>query len=295
MGHHHDHHHHHHSGSSNLLTAFFLNLFFAVVELIGGWYTNSMAIMSDALHDLGDSISLGLSWYFEKISKKGRNHEYSYGFKRFNVLGAIINSVILTTGSVLIVVEAIPRLFDPVMPNTKGMIILSFAGLAVNGFAALKISKGESLNQKVAYLHLMEDILGWAATLIMSVVLYFRALPILDPILSILIACYVLYNVIKNIKASLSIILQATPREIDPQKIEASILAYDEVSEVHDCHIWTMDGNYHILSIHVITKNAMSMTEIASLKTTIKEKLKQLNINHVTLEFELPEENCQPC
>jgi cobalt-zinc-cadmium efflux system protein len=291
MGHHH---HHHHSGK-NLRTAFFLNLFFAIVELIGGWYTNSMAIFSDALHDLGDSLSLGLSWYFDKVSHRDRNAEYSYGFKRFNVLGAIINSIILTTGSVLIVVEAIPRLFNPVMPQTEGMILLAIGGLIINGIAAYRISKGHSLNERVAFLHLMEDLLGWAATLLVAIILHFRAIPVLDPVLSVLIAGYVLFNVFKNLKASLSIILQATPKEIDPKLIESSILSFDEVKDVHDCHIWTMDGNYHILSIHVITKESLDMHEIGSLKSAIKEKLKDLKINHTTLEFELPEEDCQPC
>jgi cobalt-zinc-cadmium efflux system protein len=292
MGHSHSHHHH---SSKNIKAAFFLNLLFAIIELIGGWYTNSMAILSDALHDLGDSLSLGVSWYFEKISKKERDNNFSYGYKRFSVLGAIVNSIILTTGSILIVVEAIPRLFDPVMPKTEGMMLLAIGGLIVNGIAAYRLSKGHSLNERVVYLHLMEDVLGWAATLIVALVLHFRAIPMLDPLLSILIAGYVLFNVYRNIKASVSIILQVTPEEIDPVCIENAIKAISEVKDVHDCHIWTMDGDYHILSIHVVISNTLDLSQISELKERIKTKLKDHKIDHITLEFEIPEENCMPC
>jgi cobalt-zinc-cadmium efflux system protein len=292
MGHNHSHHHH---SSKNIKAAFFLNLLFAIIELIGGWYTNSMAILSDALHDLGDSLSLGVSWYFEKISKKERDSNFSYGYKRFSVLGAIVNSIILTTGSILIVIEAIPRLFDPVMPKTEGMMLLAIGGLIVNGIAAYRLSKGHSLNERVVYLHLMEDVLGWAATLIVALVLHFKAIPLLDPLLSILIAGYVLFNVYRNIKASISIILQVTPEEIDPECIENAIKAIPEVMDVHDCHIWTMDGDYHILSIHVVISNALDLSQISELKERIKTKLKDHKIDHITLEFEIPEENCMPC
>lgn len=294
MSHPHTYHHAHHS-SKNLKAAFFLNLLFAFIELIGGWYTNSMAILSDALHDLGDSLGLGLSWYFDKISKKEKDRYYSYGYNRFNVLGAIINAIILTTGSILIVIESVPRLFDPVMPDAKGMLLLAMGGVLVNGLAAYRISKGRSLNEKVAYLHLMEDVLGWAATLIVAIILQFRALPILDPILSLLIAIYVLFNVYKNIRASLAIILQVTPKEINPKEIEATILSFEKVLEVHDCHIWTMDGEYHVLSIHVITHQAMTIQDIIPLKASIKEKLRSFNILHSTLEFETTDEACDPC
>ena len=291
----HSHPHNHHHSAKNLKAAFFLNLLFAFIELIGGWYTNSMAILSDALHDLGDSLSLGISWYFDKLSKRDKNRDFSYGYQRFNVLGAIINSVILTTGSILIVLEAIPRLFDPIMPKTEGMILLAVGGVLINGIAAYRISKGHSLNERVAYLHLMEDILGWAATLLVAIILHFRAIPVLDPILSLLISLYVLYNVYKNIKTSINIILQVTPKEINPQKIENTILSFEVVGAVHDCHIWTMDGEYHILSIHVVLKKNMTLDEIADLKQQIKHKLQHQHIEHVTLEFETSNEKCEPC
>jgi cobalt-zinc-cadmium efflux system protein len=294
MSHSHSHHHAHNS-SKNLKAAFFLNLLFAFIELFGGWYTNSVAILSDALHDLGDSFSLGLSWYFDRLSKKGKNKNYSFGYRRFSVLGAVINSVVLVSGSILIVVEAVPRLFDPVMPNAEGMILLAVAGVLVNAVAAYRISHGHSLNERVAYLHLLEDVLGWVVTLIVAVILHFRAIPILDPLLSILISIYILYHVVKNLKSSLSIILQVTPHDIDPEKIEESIRYFEEVEDVHDCHIWTMDGDYHVLSIHVVTKGNLSIQQLMPLKAAIKAKLSELKIDHSTLEFESKDENCNPC
>ncbi len=167
MAHNHDHHHHHHD-TGNLKVAFFLNLAFTLVEIVGGLYTNSLAILSDALHDLGDSLSLGLSWYFQKLSKKGRTSSFSYGYKRFSLLGAVVNSIVLVVGSIIILSKAIPQLFNPSQANAEGMMYLAILGIVVNGAAVLKLRKGESLNEKVITLHLLEDVLGWVAVLIGS-------------------------------------------------------------------------------------------------------------------------------
>ncbi|MEQ9231618.1 MAG: cation diffusion facilitator family transporter, partial [Cyclobacteriaceae bacterium] len=141
----------HHHPTKNIRVAFFLNLGFALIELVGGLLTNSVAILSDALHDLGDSLTLGASWYFAKLSTKERDKEFSYGYKRFSVLGALISSVVLLIGSIFIIVETIPRLLNPVQPDTGGMIILGIIGVVVNGIAALKLSHGHSLNEQAVY------------------------------------------------------------------------------------------------------------------------------------------------
>ncbi|MEG0499489.1 MAG: cation diffusion facilitator family transporter [Rikenellaceae bacterium] len=196
----HNHHHHHHNTSGKTIaTAFLLNLFFAIFELFGGLYTNSIAITSDALHDFGDSISLGLAWYFEKLAKRKRTKSYSYGYKRFSVLGAIINSLILLCGSIVVLYEAIPRLFNPVHSDVKGMFIFAIVGIAVNGFAALRLKRGETLNERTVSLHLLEDVLGWVAILIGSIVMYFVDAPIIDPIMSVIITIFILYNVFRNL------------------------------------------------------------------------------------------------
>ena len=154
VGHHHDHQHHSDVAGENIATAFFLNLFFCVIEAVGGFLTNSIAIMSDALHDLGDSISLGLAWYFQKVSKRKPDHTYTYGYKRFTILSAFLNSVILLTGSVFVLTESIKRVFDPVQSNARGMFILAVLGVLVNGVAVVRLKKGDSLNERVVSLHM---------------------------------------------------------------------------------------------------------------------------------------------
>ena len=201
MGHNH-HHHSHGSSTENIAVAFFLNLAFTIIEFIGGFYTNSLAIMSDALHDLGDSLSLGLSWYFQKKSTKRANKKYSYGYKRFSLLGAVINSIVLVIGSVFIIKEAIPRIINPENADAKGMMWLAVLGIIVNGAAVLKLKKGTSINERVVSLHLLEDVLGWVVVLLASIVMQFWDVPVLDPVLSIAIAGFVLFNVYINFKVS---------------------------------------------------------------------------------------------
>ena len=192
------HNHSHNHSEGNIKIAFFLNLGFTIVEIIGGLYTNSLAILSDALHDLGDSLSLGLSWYFQRLSKKGSTKKFSYGYKRFSLLGAIINSIVLVVGSIFILSKAIPELFNPEETNAQGMLYLAILGVVVNGAAVFKLRKGKSLNEKVVSLHLLEDVLGWVAVLIGSIVMIYFDLPFVDPLLSILISIFVLYNVYRN-------------------------------------------------------------------------------------------------
>jgi len=288
-------HHHQNRSEGNIKVAFFLNLAFAIIEIIGGLWTSSVAILSDALHDVGDSLTLGVSWYFAKVAKRDRNHKYSYGYKRFSVLGALINSIVLVTGSVFIVMEAIPRLSDPVHPNTEGMIYLAIGGVLVNGLAAIRLSKGHSLNEKAVYTHLLEDILGWVAVLIGAIVMNFWDVPVIDPILSILIAVFILYNVFKNLRESFRIILQGTPSDISIKKIHEAIKDIPKVLDVHDCHIWSMDGEYHILSIHLVIKDDLALSELEQIKLETKERVNKLGISHTTIEFETQDEICDPC
>ena len=258
MGNHNHHHHGHHHTTKNIKTAFFLNLVFTIIEIIGGFYTNSLAIMSDAVHDLGDSLSLGMSWYFQKLSNKQATKKYSYGYGRFSLLGAIINSIVLIVGSFFIISEAIPRIINPEEANATGMMWLAILGIIVNGAAVLKLKKGSSINERVVSLHLLEDVLGWVAVLIASIVMMYWDVPILDPILSLAIAGYVLFNVYRNIKDAFKIILQGVPNEISSDKIKEQILLnIDEVEDIHDCHIWTLDGEFHIATIHIILKKSL--------------------------------------
>ncbi|MDD4008212.1 MAG: cation diffusion facilitator family transporter, partial [Fermentimonas sp.] len=234
-------HNHNHGNNDvkNIKTAFFLNFAFTIIEFIGGVLTNSMAILSDAVHDLGDCITLGLSWYFQKVSKKPRTQDFTYGYKRFSLLGAVINSVILLVGSVVILINAVPRLFNPQQPDVKGMLLLAVLGVIINSIALFRLRKGSSINEKVVSLHMLEDVLGWVAVLIGAGVMYFVDAPIIDPILSIAIALFILVNVYRKMRESLRIILQGSPSSLNLKDVENVILGFSEVSSVHDLHAWS--------------------------------------------------------
>lgn len=292
MGKNHSHGHHHSNSERNISMAFFLNLIFTVIELVGGLLTNSMAILSDALHDLGDSFSLGLSWYFQRLSKKGRTKVYTYGYKRFSLMGAIINSLILLVGSVVILYNAIPRLTHPEQPETGGMILLAILGIIVNGAAILQLRKGSSLNEKVVSLHMLEDVLGWVAILIGAIVMRFIYIPVLDTLLSIGIAAYVLFNVFRNIKDSMRIILQGIPDAVDTEKVIELISSLKNVQSVHDVHIWSADGEYNIMTVHIVLKETKPLIELQTFKDEIRVLLNEYKIQHVTIEFETSDEDC---
>jgi cobalt-zinc-cadmium efflux system protein len=299
MAHNHNHNHshghshgHHHHGEANISFAFWLNTAFAIIELVGGYLTNSVAIMSDALHDFGDSFSLGISWYFQRVSKKQRDEKYSYGYKRFSLLGAFVNSLVLTVGSVIIIEESVRRVLSPEQPNADGMIWLAVLGIGANGLAMLRLKKGKSINERVVYLHFIEDVLGWVAVLIGAFVMKFFTVPILDPILSIAIAAYILLNVYRNIKESLKIVLQAAPENVSEQKIKEALAKYPEVLSVHDIHIWTMDGEYNVLSMHIVVSPEKSIGDLESLKAKIKHAMEHLDISHTTIEMETDAAHC---
>lgn len=292
--HNHGHNHNHmhsHGASKNIAVAFFLNFFFAIFELFGGIYTNSVAITSDAIHDFGDSISLGMAWYFEKISKRKSTKSLSYGYKRFSILGAVINSLVLLIGSIIVLYETVPRLFSPVQSDVKGMLLFAVIGIIVNGFAAIRLIGGKSINERAVSLHLLEDVLGWIAILIGSGVMYFVDAPIIDPILSIGITLFVLYNVFKNLRSIVKVILQAVPEGIEIDQIAKSIKEIKGVKEIHDLHIWTMDNNYNILTIHVVIPKDTPI-DTCQLKGEIRELLHTQEIEHSTIEIEKEGENC---
>jgi cobalt-zinc-cadmium efflux system protein len=288
----HGHHHHHHHSGDNIKVAFFLNLGFTVIEVFGGLWINSMAILSDALHDFGDSLSLGLAWYFDRLSRRGSDQQFSYGYKRFSLLGAIINSMVLLLGSGIVLWVSVPRLFNPEPVHAPGMIGFAILGVLVNGVAAWRLNKGESLNERVAMLHLMEDVLGWAAVLVGGILLYFFDLPIIDPLLSLLITGFILYNVVRNLRKGLQILLQGTPANISPQEVRQRLEQLPEVSSVHDLHLWTLDGISHVLTLHAVVHQNMDLAGAFAVKQRIREAMEHAHINHVTVELEMLGQEC---
>jgi cobalt-zinc-cadmium efflux system protein len=285
-------HDHSHDSTGDLRLAFFLNLSFTIIEIAGGIWTNSLAILSDAIHDLGDSLSLGMAWYLETYARKDKDKKYSYGYRRYSLLSALINTVVLIVGSVFILSRAVARLFNPEPVDAKGMIVFAVLGIIVNGLAMLRLRGGKSLNAQVVAWHLIEDVLGWVAVLIMSIVLLFTDLYILDPIFSILITSFVLYNVIKNLRKTLALFLQAVPENMDLEMIENRLLAIDNVCSSHHTHIWSMDGEHHVLTTHLVVEEDTSQDEVLCIKEDINQLSKEMDFLHTTVEIEYGDEKC---
>lgn len=290
MGHHHD--HPQPASSKNLKLAFFLNAAFTIFEIFGGLYVNSVAIISDAVHDLGDTLSLGTSWYLQNKSRQGRNYRFSFGYKRFSLLGALINSLVLVGGSVYVITEAISRLIEPEYSDAGGMLIFALVGVAVNGFAAWKLSKGTSMNEKVVSWHLVEDVLGWVAVLIVAIVLHFYNTPYLDPALSLIITLYILYNVFKRLKDTLFIFLQGVPKEINLEEIEEKIRSIPKIASLHHTHVWSLEGTDHVFTAHIKLENINQFQQLLDVKRKVKNILQDYHFDHYTIETELDEESC---
>lgn len=291
--HQHDHHQHHDHTVGNIKTAFFLNFGFTIIEIIGGIFTNSVAILSDAIHDTGDSLSLALAWYLQHLSKKGRTKQFTYGYKRFSLLGAIITSLVLVVGAVVILYETIPRLTNPEPTNISGMIWLAVLGVTVNGAAVLRTRHGTSLNEQVVSWHLLEDVLGWLAVLLGAVIMYFFDLPIIDPLLSLGITAFVLFNVVRRLIQAARIILQAAPDQIDLDEVKARLEAIESVEDAHHTHLWSLDGNYHVVTVHIMTAGDTRISDLSPIKKEIRHQLHDLGVEHVTIEFESTEESCK--
>jgi cobalt-zinc-cadmium efflux system protein len=289
MGHHHGHDHGHGHGedqaSNNILVALLLNVAFAIIELFGGLYTNSVAIMSDALHDFGDALSLGVAWYLQKISKRPRDAYYSYGYKRFSLLGSLIVSLVLVVGVAIVVYESVQRLLHPEPTKAQGMLWFVILGILVSGFAALRLKSGKSLNERAVYLHLLEDVLGWVAVLISSVVLLFYNAPYLDPLISLAITCFILYNVIKNLFAITRILMLEVPPGADLDRIRDKLLHVSSVKAVEDLHLWTLDGENHVMTVQIIVGNRETFLSLSKLKKRIRQDIAAEGIFHSTIEF----------
>jgi cobalt-zinc-cadmium efflux system protein len=227
------------------------------------------------------------------FSDKQASSTYSYGYKRLSLFGALINSVVLIAGSIFILVEAIPRLLNPEMPMVEGMLGLALLGVSVNGYAVYKLKAGTTLNEKVLTWHLLEDVLGWVAVLIVSIILMFVDWPILDPLLSIAFTLFILFNVLKNLRSTLALFLQASPNKETQAKITEALLSKPEVREVHHLHYWSLDGESHVLTVHLVLSALYDVPKLQSLKQVISEDLSSFDLSHTTIEFEFPNEICR--
>ncbi len=278
----------------NILIAFILNLAFSVFEMLGGMLTGSVAIFSDAIHDLGDAASIGLAYFLERKSRRPQDEQYTYGYLRYSVIGSVITTLVLTAGSAAVIFGAVGRLFNPTAIHYNGMIVLAVIGAAVNLCAALVTRRGSSLNQKAVNLHMLEDVLGWLVVLIGAVVMRFTNFSRLDPLMSIGVAVYILFNALGNLKATLDIFLEKAPHGIRPAELRSHLCALPGVVDVHHMHLWSIDGQNNYATMHIVTD-----ADPAAVKPAVRSELAEHGIAHATLELEAvgepcAEYNCRP-
>ena len=266
----------------NILIAFILNLSFSIFEFFGGVFTNSVAIFSDSIHDLGDAISIGISYFMERKSKKQADNKYTYGYIRYSVLGGVITTTILMVGSILVMVNAVKRIINPVDVNYSGMIIFGILGVVLNFIAAYVTREGDSINQKSVNLHMLEDVLGWIIVLIGAVIMNFTNIKLIDPIMSIGVASFILFNAFKNLKKVLDLFLEKTPSDIDIDELKKHLLEIKDVEDIHHIHVWSIDGYNNYATMHIVSKSK----DIKEVKNEIREELEEHNICHAILETE---------
>lgn len=270
-----------------ILIAFFLNSLFSIFELFGGIFTGSIAIVSDAVHDAGDALSIGISYFLEKKSRKQPDETYTYGYARYSVLGGIITSLILFLGSLAVIGNAVKKIINPTEINSSGMIVFAVIGIIVNLTAAIITHKGESLNSKAVNLHMLEDVLGWVAVMIGSIVIKLTGFVLIDPIMSICVSIFICISAAKNLKTAADIFLEKTPEGTEISEIKNHICEIDGVTDVHHIHVRTTDGHSNYATMHIVTNS-----DPCIIKEKVRTKLSEFGISHSTLELESEDEHC---
>lgn len=273
----------------NILIAFILNIVFSIFELIGGIFTNSISIISDAVHDFGDALSVGISLILEKISKKKPDEKYTYGYARYSVLGALITTIVLTIGSIFVILGGINRILNPETINYDEMIIFAIFGVVINFLAAYFTREGDSINQKAVNLHMLEDVLAWIVVLIGAILMKFTNISLIDSIMSIGIAIFILINAFRNLKDILDLFLEKTPKNISVEEIKKHLLNIKEIVDVHHIHIWSMDGITNYSTMHIVIED----NNIKELKSKVRNEMSELGISHTTIEIEYKDDNCE--
>ena len=263
--------------------AFFLNLSYAIVEFIAGGIFGSSAVLADSVHDLGDAIAIGISAFLESISNREEDSHYTLGYKRFSLLGAMITAVILMTGSVLVILENIAKIFHPQSVNDEGILWLGIIAIIINVLASLVIRKGQTKNESILSLHFLEDTLGWVAVILMAIVLRFTDWYILDPLLSLAISFFILSKALPRFWRTLKIFLDAVPEGVDIQKIKTDLAELDHVASINQLNLWTMDGLEKNAIVHVCMKE---MGNMETCKESIRIFLKDCGFQNITIEVD---------
>ncbi|WP_173274761.1 cation diffusion facilitator family transporter [Streptococcus sp. 68] len=270
--------------------AFFLNLTYAIVEFIAGGVFGSSAVLADSVHDLGDAIAIGISAFLETISNREEDSHYTLGYKRFSLLGAMVTAVILMTGSVLVILENIAKIFHPQPVNDEGILWLGIIAITINVLASLVIRKGQTKNESILSLHFLEDTLGWVTVILMAIVLRFTDWYILDPLLSLVISFFILSKALPRFWSTLKIFLDAVPEGVDIQKIKTDLAELDHVASINQLNLWTMDGLEKNAIVHVCLKE---MEHMETCKESIRIFLKNCGFQNITIEVDADLESHQ--
>ena len=263
--------------------AFFLNLTYAIVEFIAGGVFGSSAVLADSVHDLGDAISIGISAFLETISNREEDRQYTLGYKRFSLLGALVTAVILITGSILVILENTTKLFNPQPVNDEGILWLGMIAVTINVLASLVVRKGQTKNESILSLHFLEDTLGWLAVILMAIVLRFTDWYILDPLLSLVISIFILIKAIPRFWSTLKIFLDAVPEGLDIKQVKSGLERLDNVASLNQINLWTMDGLEKNAIVHVCIKE---MGNMEACKESIRIFLKDCGFQNITIEVD---------
>jgi len=293
--HKHKHHHHHHFNDSSTLKlwiSIFLNLAITIAEFVGGILSNSLALLSDAVHNLNDTLSLGISLAARKISKKGANQDKTFGYKRAEIIGAFINLITLVLVALFLIKEGVERFFDPQPIDGLTMFWVAIVGLLGNFITAALLFKEskDNLNLKSAYIHILSDGLSSVGVIIGGWLILKYEWYIVDTILTVGIGAYILWHSYHMLQETIDILMQATPEEIDLPELTSKIEQLNKVQEVHHVHVWRLDENEIMMESHIVVDED-DLYEMETIKKKIKTLLHdEFGIHHSTLEFE-----CQPC
>ncbi|MFH5831494.1 cation diffusion facilitator family transporter [Halalkalibaculum sp. DA3122] len=297
MAHSHDHSHgHHHHGEDTtegrLWISIFLNLVITIAEFVGGILSNSLALLSDALHNLNDTASLGISLVARKVSQKDANRDKTFGYKRAEIIGAFINLITLVIIALYLVKEGVERFYNPQPIDGLTMFIVAIIGLIGNLVtAALLFSKSkENINIRSAYIHILSDAFSSVGVIIAGWLILEYQLYIIDTLLTLLIAGYILWQSYYMLKKTINILMESTPREIDIEKVTEAMKSTADVLDIHHLHVWRLDESNILLESHVVIDED-KLDQMERIKSNLKELLKsKYNIRHSTLEFEF-----EPC
>lgn len=270
-----------------ILAAFLLNLSFSIFECVGGILTGSTAILSDAVHDLGDAAGIGISWALERKSRRPADAACTYGYARYSVLGSALTSGLLLAGSAAVIVHAAGSLFAPPEIDYDGMLIFALIGLGVNAAAVWFTRGGDSLNQRAINLHMLEDVLGWAVVLAGALVMKWTDFSLIDPLLSLAVAGFILMHALRNLKETADVLLEKVPRGADITALREHLCELDGVLDVHQLRVWSLDGQRHCATVHIVT-NGVSH----EIKEAVRKELREHGIGHAVLELEAEGEGC---